>query len=70
MEAVTRFKSFSALFILMSAALIAQSGTMPEWGENRLSCGFTHALRTIKSVETVAAAILASSDRGDTAHYD
>jgi hypothetical protein len=56
MEAVARFKSLSALFILMAAALIAQSGAMPEWGENLLSCGFTHALRTIKSVETAASA--------------
>jgi hypothetical protein len=43
--------TFKPLLNLAVAALIAQSGTMPEWGVDLLSCGFTHALRTIQSAE-------------------
>jgi hypothetical protein len=37
------------LFNLAIAALISQLA--PEWGAHLLSCGFTHALRTIQSAE-------------------
>jgi hypothetical protein len=37
------------LFNLAIAALLAQAA--PEWGAHLLSCGFTHALRTIQSTE-------------------
>jgi hypothetical protein len=41
--------SLKPLFNLAIAALISQSA--PEWGAHLLSCGFTHALRTIQSAE-------------------
>ncbi len=58
MAAVRRysFGSCACLAVLAATALIAQAGAMPEWGAKQLSCGFTHALRTIKSVETAASA--------------
>lgn len=39
------------LLNLAAAVLIAQSSAMPHWGAHLLSCGFTHALRTIESAE-------------------
>lgn len=41
------------LLNLAAAVLIAQSSAMPAWGAHLLSCGFTHALRTIESAEEV-----------------
>lgn len=41
------------LLNLAVAAIIAQSTAMPVWGEHLLSCGFTNALRIIKSADAV-----------------
>jgi len=51
-----RSTTLKPLLNLAAAAILAQSGTVPEWGEHLLSCGFTNALRTIESVETVKGA--------------
>lgn len=48
-----RSASLKPLLNLAAAALIAQSAAMPGWGEHLLGCGFTHALRTIQSIEAV-----------------
>ncbi|MGH8773376.1 MAG: hypothetical protein ACREV2_19705 [Burkholderiales bacterium] len=51
-----RRTTLKPLINLAAAGLIAQSGVMPDWGSHLLSCGFTHALRTIESVATVKSA--------------
>jgi hypothetical protein len=43
--------ALKSLLNLAAAALIAGSTSMPDWGAHLLSCGFTHALRTIQSAE-------------------
>lgn len=47
-----RSTNLKPLLNLAAAALIAQSGGMPDWGAHLLSCGFTNALRTIESAES------------------
>jgi hypothetical protein len=49
-----RSSSLKPLINLAAAAVIA--GSAPDWGAHLLSSGFTHALRTIQSAETVKAA--------------
>ncbi len=56
--------SLKPLLNLAVAAVIAQSAAMPAWGEHLLSCGFTHALRTIQSVETLKSAAEKSRAHG------
>lgn len=41
------------LLNLAVAVLISQSAAMPTWGAPLLSCGFTSALRIIKSADAV-----------------
>jgi hypothetical protein len=43
--------TFKPLLNLAAAAILSQSGAVPEWGEHLLSVGFTNALRTIESAE-------------------
>lgn len=51
-----RSKVIKPLLNLAAAAVIAQSAALPAWGAHLLSCGFTQALRTIQSAETLKAA--------------
>ena len=50
--------TFKPLLNLAAAAILSQSGAVPEWGEHLLSCGFTNALRTIESAEAIKKARL------------
>ncbi|MGH8726867.1 MAG: hypothetical protein ACREV9_01625 [Burkholderiales bacterium] len=60
-----RSTALKPLLNLAAAALIAGSTSMPDWGAHLLSCGFTHALRTIQSAEAIKqnATPLAGFDR-------
>jgi hypothetical protein len=64
-----RSTTLKPLLNLAAAAILAQSGTVPEWGEHLLSCGFTNALRTIESVETVKGASSQARVTEEMAHF-